>query len=60
MFNLIAIVFLTAASTAGDVYVIDHGLTERDCNERPVTTREIIDAVGQVPYDAILWCEPEE
>ncbi len=57
MFNLIAIVYLTAAS-AGDVYVLDHGMTERDCNERQVTVREIVDAVGQLPYDATLWCEP--
>lgn len=59
MFNLIAVVFM-AATGNGDVYVLDHGLTEQDCNERSVSEREIVDVVGAVPYDVILWCEPME
>ena len=43
MFNLIAIVFMAATGNA-DVYALDHGMTERDCNERHVSSAEIVAA----------------
>lgn len=55
-YSLVALVLLSGAPQE---YVLDSGLSEQDCNERPVTPEEVAAAVGHAVPEALLLCEPE-